>query len=60
MSKYDELVSEFMNKHAKADQLVYKNDRDHTPVMAVYLAPNSNVDYDELDRLIQDINKEIE
>jgi len=61
MSKYDELRLQFLKDHEKADEMVFKlNDDFITPVKAIYLAPDPEVDYDELDKLIEEVNKEIE
>jgi len=61
MSKYDELRLKFLKDHEKADEMVFKlNDDFITPVKAIYLAPDPEVDYDELDTLIEEINQTIE
>lgn len=58
MSKYDELRAEFIEKHKNADEFVMTTD--FVPIKAVYLAPDPNIDYDELDALLKDINEGIE
>lgn len=54
MSEYERLKREFIDTHSKADEFITRNDG--TPVAAIYLAPDPNVDYDELNELLSKIN----